>query len=356
MVDSDERRRRFLKLSGALGVAGLTGLAGCSSGGGSGDDAAANIGMVYATGGLGDGSFNDQAQAGIQQAAEDFDIAYEESQPETNSEFQPTQRQYAQSGNYDLVSCIGYAQADALSTNAAAFPDQDWVIVDSVVDEPNVASYGFREHEGSFLVGYMAGMLTTRDFSAGAGSTSADTKTVGFVGGTETPLIQKFQAGFEAGVNHHDDSIEVVTSYVGSFNDPAAGQEQARSMYDSGADIVYHASGATGVGVFRAAQDMGKFAIGVDKDQSITQASFADVILASMVKRVDTAVYTAVESVVNDNFAGGEQTTFGLSDDGVEAVYGDQLGSQIPEDVKSTVADAREQIIAGDITVPSKPQ
>ncbi|MGB9988073.1 BMP family lipoprotein [Salarchaeum japonicum] len=355
MVDTDDRRRQFLKLSGALGAAGLTGLAGCSSGGG-GDSAAANIGMVYATGGIGDGSFNDQAQTGIQRAADELDITYEESQTETNSDFQPTQRQYAQSGDFDLVSCIGYAQSDALSTNAVDFPDQKWAIVDSVVDEPNVASYGFREHEGSFLVGYMAGMLTTQDFSAGAGSTTSDTNTVGFVGGTETPLIQKFEAGFEAGVGHHDDSIEVITSYVGSFNDPAAGQEQARSMYNGGADIVYHASGATGVGVFRAAQDMGKFAIGVDKDQSITQESFANVILASMVKRVDTAVYTAVESVVNDNFAGGEQTTFGLSDNGVEAVYGDQIGDQIPEDVKSSVADAREQIIAGDITVPSTPQ
>ncbi|WP_227259556.1 BMP family lipoprotein [Salarchaeum japonicum] len=355
MVDTDERRRQFLKLSGALGAAGLTGLAGCSSGGG-GDEAAANIGIVYATGGIGDGSFNDQAQTGIQRAADELDITYEESQTETNSDFQPTQRQYAQSGDFDLVACIGYAQADALSTNATEFPDQNWAIVDSVVDESNVASYGFREHEGSFLVGYMAGMLTTRDFSAGAGNTTADTNTVGFVGGTETPLIQKFQAGFEAGVHHHDDSIEVITSYVGSFNDPAAGQEQARSMYNNGADIVYHASGATGVGVFRAAQDMGKFAIGVDKDQSVTQESFANVILASMVKRVDTAVYTAVESVVNDNFQGGEQATFGLSDNGVEAVYGDQIGGQIPEDVKSSVADARDQIIAGDITVPSEPQ
>jgi len=352
---SDGQRREFLKLSGTVGAAGLVGLAGCSGGGG-GDSAEAKIGVVYATGGLGDGSFNDQAQTGIQQAKEDFDISYEESQPETNSDFKPTQRQYAQNGDYDLVSCIGYAQADALSTNAKDFPDQDWLIVDSAVDEPNVASYGFREHEGSFLVGYMAGMLTEQNFSAGAGETSKSTTKVGFVGGVESPLIQKFEAGYTAGVHHFDDSIEVITSYVGGFNKPAAGQEQARSMYNDGADIVYHASGATGVGVFRAAQDMGKFAIGVDRDQSVTQESFKDVILASMVKRVDTAVYNGVESVVNDNFQGGEETTFGLSDNGVEAVYGQQLGSEIPEDVKSKVSDARQKIIDGDITVPTKPQ
>lgn len=344
-------RRAFLKLTG--GTVGASLLAGCS---GSGDGDSTKVGMVYATGGLGDGSFNDQAQQGLEQAKEELDITYEESQPENNADFASAQQQYAQDGSFDLVNCIGFAQKDALTTNAEEFPDQQWTIIDESVDSDNVASYRFREETGSFLVGEMAGMLTQRDFSAGAGTTGKDTNTVGFVGGVESPLIKKFEAGFQAGAKSVDENIDVLSSYVGSFNDPSTGQSQARSMYDSGADIVYHASGATGVGVFRAAQDMGKFAIGVDRDQSITQSDFADVILASMVKRVDTAIFNAVKAVDEDNFKGGETTRLGLDDDGVAAIYGDQIGSEIPQDVKDTISETREALIAGDIDVPTEPQ
>jgi len=349
MVEFD--RRDFLKATG--GTVGASLLAGCTGGGGG---SATKVGMVYATGGLGDGSFNDQAQQGLQRAEEELGIEYEESQPEDNSDFAPMQEQFAQDGSYDLVNCIGFAQKDALTTNAEDFPDQQWTIIDDQVDADNVASYGFNEETGSFLVGEMAAMLTQREFSAGAGETAPDSATVGFVGGIESPLIKKFEAGFQAGIEATDDSIEMLSSYVGSFNDPSAGQSQARSMYNSGADIIFHASGATGVGVFRAAQDQGRFAVGVDRDQSITQSDFADVILSSMVKRVDTAIYDAIESVDQGEFNGGEVTRLGLEDNGVELVYGDELGSEIPQDVKDAVAESRESIVAGDIDVPTEPQ
>jgi len=137
-------------------------------------------------------------------------------------------------------------------------------------------------------MGVLAGRLTETEFSAGAGSTDPDSTTVGFVGGVDSPVIRRFQAGFEAGVDYASDNVDVTTSYVGSYADPSGGQEAALSMYQNGVDIVYHASGATGVGVFQAAQAEGRFAFGVDQDQSISNESFADVILASMVKRVDT--------------------------------------------------------------------
>jgi basic membrane protein A len=383
MSNIDTRRRRLLKIS-ATGAVGLTGLAGClgsddGSGGQddtetteSGDDSEdtttessddsqnqdVNVGMVYATGGLGDKSFNDMAQRGAQQAEDEYGISFDEAEPETNSDFSRAQRDYAESGDYDLISCIGFAQADALSENAPAYGDQNWMLVDAVVEEPNVANYLFREQDGSFQVGHLAGLLTTTDFEAGAGSTKPDETTVGFVGGVEAPLIKKFEAGFKAGVEHADDSIEVVTSYVGDFNDTSGGKEAALTMYqDSGADIVYHAAGATGVGVFQAAQQTGRFAIGVDADQSRSEPDFADVILASMVKRVDTAVYTAIENVVNDDFqGGGAPQVLGLEDDGVEAVYGDELGSAIPDDVKSALEESRQAIIDGDIQVPDSPE
>ncbi|MFD1599903.1 BMP family lipoprotein [Halobellus rarus] len=377
-------RRTFVK---ATGVAGIAGLAGCSGGptGGSDDDTeteasggdgsgdsggeetttepsddgpAANIGMVYATGGLGDGSFNDQAQQGAFEAEEELGISFNEAQPDEVSQFSTFQQQFAGSSdpNYDLVCCIGFLQADALSETAADYPEQNFMLVDAAVDAANVDNYVFAEHEGSYLAGLMASLLTTRDFSAGAGSTAGDSTNVGFVGGVESDLIRKFEAGFVAGVNAGSDDVDVSTNYTGSFNDPAAGKEAATAMYNSGADIVYHAAGNTGTGVFQAAQEQERFAIGVDRDQSITKPSYADVILGSMVKRVDTAVYTSIESVVEGNFEGGDTIELGLDQEGVALVYGDQLGSEIPDEVADEVATAREDIIAGDIDVPSTPQ
>jgi basic membrane protein A len=316
-----------------------------------------NVGMVYATGGLGDGSFNDQAQQGIQQAETDFGISYGEAQPSAVSEFSNFQQQFARSTDptYELICCIGFLQASALSENAPDYPDQNFMIVDSTVDADNVASYVFAEHEGSFLVGQLAGLLTTREFSAGAGSTAGDSTTVGFVGGRESPLIRKFQAGYEAGVAAADGDVEVQTSYVGDFNDPSGGREAALAMYNSGADVVYHAAGNTGTGVFQAAQEQGRFAIGVDRDQSVTKESYANVILASMVKRVDTAVYSSVEAVVNDAFEGGTTTALGLEQEGVDIVYGQRLGSEVPSGVRDAIAQSRQSIIDGDISVPTDP-
>jgi basic membrane protein A len=392
----DPQRRRLLKV---LGAAGLGGLAGCTGGpsestpteeptdtptatpsggdggsdGGDGGDGGmedtptatatatpmdpAHIGMVYATGGLGDGSFNDQAQQGLFQAEEDFGVQYQQSQPETTSEFSTFQRQFAESSDpdYDLVCCIGFLQTDALSTTSENYPDQHFMLVDSVVQADNVANYTFKEHEGSYLVGEMAGLLTTQEFSAGAGSTSGDSTNVGFVGGVESDLIRKFEAGYTAGVKAGSEDVDVITNYVGGFSDPAGGKEAALAMYNSGADIVYHAAGNTGTGVFQAAQEQGKFAIGVDRDQSVTKESFQDVILASMVKRVDTAVYNAIEAEVSGNFPGGSITSLGLSEEGVGIVYGQQLGSEIPEEVRTQVSESRQGIIDGDISVPTDP-
>ncbi|UWG48206.1 putative ABC-type transport system, periplasmic component/surface lipoprotein [Halanaeroarchaeum sp. HSR-CO] len=371
-------RRQFLKLTGGSSVVALSGLAGCSGGpsggaettdnsdGGSGDDETttqstdevdANIGMVYATGGLGDGSFNDQAQSGLKDANEEWDLAYEEAQPENVSDFANYQEQFAQSTDpeYDLISTIGFLQADALSETAADYPDQKFMIVDSVVEEPNVNSYVFAEHEGSYLAGQLVAMLTSTEFSAGAAETVSDEKTVGFVGGVQSDLIEKFEAGFRAGVADIDDEISIQSSYVGDFNDPSGGKEAALTMYGDGADFVYHAAGNTGTGVFQAAQEEGRFAIGVDRDQSLTKDSYADVILASMVKRVDTAVYNAIDGVVEGTFEGGNVTPLGLQDEGVALVYGDEIGSDVPSDVVDTVDSARQAIIDGDISVPTSP-
>ncbi len=395
----DPNRRRVLRLVGTASVAGLAGCTGGPDGdgddgddgdggdgsdgsdggdttteddggdgsdggdtttegdGGDGGDDPTQVGMVYATGGLGDGSFNDQAQQGLFQAEEELGVEYQQTQPEEVPEFETFQRQLAQSTDpdYDLVCCIGFLQTNALGTTAPEFPDQQFMLVDSVVEEPNVASYTFKEHEGSFLVGQLAGALTTRDFSAGGGSTASGESTVGFVGGVQSDLIRRFQAGFEAGVAATADGGEVLTNYVGDFNDPTGGREAALAMYNDGADVVYHAAGNTGTGVFQAAQQRERFAIGVDRDQSLTKSSFADVILASMVKRVDTAVFDAIQAVDEGSFEGGSIVSLGLAEEGVGITYGDQLGSSVPSDVQDAIAQSRQQIVDGDLSVPTDP-
>jgi len=377
-------RRRFITGAGAAGIAGFAGCSGgpsgedtsdggdtetSSSGGGAEASASAHVGVVYATGGLGDGSFNDQAQQGVQQAAEDFDVESRKVQPQQPSDFENLQRQFAQETdpNYDLVTCIGFLQGDALSKVAPEYPEQSFQIVDAVPmrdtdgddegDEQfdNVGSYVFAEEEGSFLVGRLAGLLSTRSFSAGSGSTASDSTNLGFVGGVESDLIATFEAGFVSGVKSASDDLDVQTAYTGSFNDPTAGKEAALQMYNSGADIVYHASGNTGTGVFQAAQEEGRFAIGVDRDQSVTKSSYADVILASMVKRVDTAVYSAIEATVNGSFEGGATTSLGLADDGVGITYGQELGAEISAEVKSEIDAAAQSIIDGGVDVPTDP-
>ena len=365
-------RRRFLARVGAAGVVGVVGCTGgpSSTGGdltptdgtdtrtGADDTTAATrVGMVYATGGLGDGSFNDQAQQGLLEAESAFEIDYQEAQPEAVGEFGSFQQQFAESSDpdYSLVCCIGFLQTDALTSTSSNYPDQQFMLVDGVVDAPNVSSYVFSEEEGSFLVGQLAGSLTTGEFSAGAGETDPESTTVGFVGGVESDLIRRFEAGFTAGVGHADEDVGVLTNYVGDFNEPSGGKEAALSMFDSGADVVYHAAGNTGTGVFQAAQERGRFAIGVDRDQSVTKDSYADVIVASMVKRVDTAVYDAIEAVVEGAFEGGGVVSLGLEQDGVDIIYGQQLGGEVGADVKDAIAASRRAIVDGDISVPTDP-
>lgn len=370
------RRRAALGLGGAVAGAlagclgdGSTGTASIDSGGDgpatdgadagqSATDAAATVGMIYALGGLDDRSFNDAANRGIQRARLDRDVAFTNREPSSVPGFETAQAELAASTEpaYDLLCCIGFLQGDALSSVAPEHPDQRFAIVDSAVDADNVASYVFREHEGSFQAGHLAGLVTDRDIAVGAGGTVGDERTVGFVGGVESPLIAKFEAGYLAGVAHAGADASVLRTYVGSFDDPEAGYDAAAEMYEQGADVVYHAAGGSGLGVFQAAQEHGRYAIGVDSDQSRSNPRYADVILGSMVKRVGTAVYDAVERTIEDDLDTGSTTALGLAEDGVALVYGTSLGPVIPDDVRDAIAESGERIVAGDLSVPTDPE
>ncbi|PSP55174.1 BMP family ABC transporter substrate-binding protein [Halobacteriales archaeon QS_1_67_19] len=339
-------RRQLLRAAGGLSLTGLGGYL---------QDDEINVGMVYALGGLGDNSFNDMALGGIQQASEEFGVEFQNAEPGSASDIPSLQRRFARSQNpdYELICTIGFIQKEGLQRNAEQFPDQDFVIVDEVVEQDNVASFVFKEEQGSFQVGHLAGVMTSRDFDVGDGETN-DELTVGFVGGREVPLIEKFEAGYRAGVAYADADVEVLSAYAQSFSDPARGREIASSMYEDGADVIYHAAGGTGNGVFRAAEEQGRYAIGVDADQSESISEFSGVIIASMVKRVDQAVFTAVESVVEDSFEGAVNE-LGLENDGIEAVIGQDFTDEVPEDVTEALAASREAIIDGDIEVPTDP-
>ncbi len=294
---------------------------------------AAKIGLIFAEGGLGDQSFNDAAYRGLKQAEKELgvDVIYVE--PADIAEMEEHQRAYAELG-LDLVIVIGFIHQSALTEVSADYPDVKFAIVDDVVDNPNVTSLLFEEHEGSFLVGIVAGMMT-------------ETNTVGFVGGMEVPQIRKFQVGFEEGVKWANPDAQVLVNYAGAFDDPGRGRELAISQYERGADIIYHAAGGTGSGVIDAAASNDFYAIGVDSDQDYMVPGK---VLTSMIKRVDLAVYEVIKAAVEGTLEGGTWV-FGVADGGVgtsEFLYTKDI---IPQEVFDAIEEAKQKIISGEIVV-----
>jgi len=291
------------------------------------------IALILSFGGLGDEAFNDAAYKGYQMAEEDFDIDLTYVEPADIAEFEDHQRAYAELG-YDLIIAIGFYQEDALEQVAQEYPDVDFAIVDTVVDLPNVASITFKEHEGSFLVGVLAGKMT-------------ETDRVGFVGGLEIPLIRKFQVGFEEGVQYANPNAEVLVNYAGDFLDPGTGKELALSQFERDADIIFHAAGGTGMGVIEAAEEMERYAIGVDSDQDHLAPG---TVLTSMVKRVDVAVYEIIAEKVEGRFTPGV-ISLGVEDDGVGTTDFEYTRDIIPQEVISLIDEVKEKIKTGEIEV-----
>jgi basic membrane protein A len=251
----------------------------------------------------------------------------------------------------DLVVGVGFIFTDDLTQLAKEYPNVRFAGVDYAVatdpagnpiqPPPNLAALKFREEQGSYLVGALAALV-------------GNSKKVGFVGGMDIPLIHKFEAGYKAGVLHVCPTCQVVAQYAGvtpeAFRNPGRGKELALSQYQSGANVIFHASGSTGLGVFEAARATGKLAIGVDADQYAEAPGF---ILTSMVKGVDAAVFDAIASVKNGTFRGGIRQ-FGLKEQGVGYVYDANNQKLIPPNVRARLETLRDSIVAGAITVPSE--
>jgi basic membrane protein A len=308
-----------------------------------------DVGVVFDVGGRGDKSFNDGAYVGAERAMNELGARVRYIEPGEGTDREAGLRLLAAEG-LDLVIGVGFIFSDDLSQLAKEYPNVLFAGIDyappvdangAVIPPPaNLAGLRFREEEGSFLVGALAALV-------------GNSKRLGFIGGMDFPLIHKFEAGFKAGVNAVCGDCTVVAQYAGvtpeAFRNPGRGQELALSQYQSGVNVIFHASGSTGLGVFEAARRRGKLAIGVDSDQHAEAPGF---ILTSMVKRVDEAVFGAVQSVKEGTFKGGIYQ-LGLAESGVDYVYDEHNRALIPDSVRARVEALRADIVAKRISVPS---
>ena len=302
------------------------------------------VGIVFDVGGIDDKSFNEAAYRGLMKAKQELGVETSYYQPSQPADRKTGLRQLC-AKNYDLVIGVGFIFSDEIIAAAKDFPDIKFGCID-MVDKPagelppNVVGLKFREEQGAFLAGALAGLVTK-------------TKKVGFVGGMNVPLIQKFEAGYKAGVKHVTPDVEVSVNYAGetpkAFEDPETGKNRAFEQYKSGADIIFHASGKTGLGVFQAAKELDKLAIGVDSDQYHEAPGH---VLTSMVKGVDTVVFDTIRATRDGKFQPGLRV-FGLAEGGVGLVDDEHNRALIPEDVRQKLNQLRAEIIAGKIAVPS---
>jgi basic membrane protein A len=321
--------------------------ASASSGGGGSNIKA---GMAYDVGGRGDQSFNDAAARGLDKAKKDYGIQAKEleaTQGETDAQKEDRLRQLAEA-DYNPIIAVGFAYAGPLGKVAKDYPDIKFAIIDDYTPGTdtgaNISNLTFAENEGSFLVGVAAALKTK-------------SKNVGYIGGVNTPLLQKFEAGYIAGVHAVDPSIKVQSKYLtqppdfGGFNDPQKGQTTSQGMYDAGADVVFAAAGGSGGGVFKAAAADKKFAIGVDSDQYLTApADQKPYVISSMIKKVDVAVYDFITAFKNNSVQSG-QKVYDLKAGGVD--YSTSGGKV--DDIKSKIDEYKQKIISGEIKVPTKP-
>lgn len=352
--------RHATKIAAVVAAAAL-GLAACGSDtpeetpgpGGTGTSAAGGekimVGLAYDVGGRGDQSFNDAAAAGLDKAKAELNADGQEATATSGEPESAREERLEQliDAGYDNIVAVGFAYAQAVGKVAKNNPDVNFAIIDDASADsagPNVQQLTFAEHEGSFLVGVAAALKSTSN-------------TIGFVGGVETDLIKKFEAGYVAGAQAVKPDIDIKVQYLtqvpdfSGFNSVDKGKAAADGMYQAGADVVYHAAGGSGGGVFQSAKAANKMAIGVDSDQALTaDAAVRDVIITSMLKKVDVAVFDFIKSVSDDTFQGGNKV-FDLKAGGVDY---STTGGKI-DDIKDQIDEYKEKIISGEITVPTAP-
>lgn len=329
----------------------------CNRSYGADDKSKIRVGIVFDIGGKDDRSFNAAAWAGAKCAESGkwpdgtscgksaLPIVLRDIEPGNPTSIEPAMRAFAER-NYDLIIGIGFAQTPIIELVAKDYPNIRFAIVDGVSDLPNVASLVFKEHEGSYLVGMLA-------------AKTSKTGTIGFLGGMDIGLIHRFKGGYEEGARAVNPNIRVIPNYVGvtdaAWNNPGKGKEIALAQISKGADVIFTAAGNSGLGAFDAVEQAGKqdgrathFVIGVDANQNMVKPGF---VLTSMVKRVDNAVYSIVQDVVNGQFKAGFHV-YGLQEDGVGYAMDDNNKPLITPEMIQQVEEAKKKIVSGEIKVP----
>ncbi len=296
------------------------------------------IGLVLDKGGKDDRSFNEAAAKGLEKAIKELHVIGKVVEASDDHSFEMMIRAFAHK-NFDLIILVGVSQVDPLKKVAKKLEKQSFALVDGVVEEKNVKALVFDEHEGSFLVGALAAL-------------TSKTGKLGFIGGMDIPLIRRFEMGFVSGAKQAKSGIKVITNYVGvtpeAWNNPAKAKEIALSQYNLGADIIYGAAGGSGLGLFDAAEEKGKFAIGVDLNQNGVRPGH---ILTSMVKRIDEAVFQAIKETIDGNFKPGV-FHYGLANGGVEYSLDEYNKGLISSETIKKIEVLKSKIIAGTIKVP----
>jgi basic membrane protein A len=296
------------------------------------------IGLVLDKGGKDDKSFNSAAYKGAMKAKDDLHVFVKYVEATDDNAFETLIRSFAQK-DFDLIIAVGVSQRDAMKKISAQFPQKHFAIVDAEVDNPNVRSLLFQEHEGSYVVGAIAAM-------------ASKTGTIGFVGGMDIPLIRRFEKGYEAGARKVNPKIKIKSNFVGitseAWNNPAKGKELAVAQYGDGADVIFAPAGASNSGVFDAAEEKGRFAIGVDSNQDWIKPGR---ILTSMLKRVDIAVFTTIQDLQGGSFKGGVKR-YGLESSGVDYSVDQYNEKLLSPEMRAKADKLKADIIAGKIKVP----
>lgn len=308
------------------------------------EKSAGKVAIVYTVTGKGDLSFNDGCYKGAVRAEEDFGIELVEVEPTSLSDTEQAFEELSAEEDYDLIIGITYEALDPIVKVAPNYPDQKYAIIDTDAGQSNCVSYIAKENESAFLAGCLAALMQKED-----NALINDANVVGIVGAMDSDVINRHITGYTCGAKYIDPEIEVLSDYVGSFDDTAAAQAIAQSMNTNGADVIYQVAAGAGLGVFKAADDKGFMAIGLDDNQNYIDP---DTIVASTLKRVDEYVYQAIDSAVNGGFEGGAVLSLGLSESGVDFTFEDSE-VVVSQEVKDTIESIKQKIIDGELVIPN---
>ena len=295
-------------------------------------DERVKIGVMLSDAGLGDQSFSDLGLIGLEQARDELNISFDYREIKDTGTYEQGVEELIAQGN-DLIIGLGFSLQEALETIAPKYPDTSFVLIDSVSDVPNIHNVTFREDQGSYLLGALAAMRTKSNV-------------VGFIGGMDTPLIQKFEKGFTEGVKSQNPEVQVLSSYANSFGDDKLGANIAKDMIAAGADFIYPAAGFTGVGAILEAQNAGIYSFGVDSDQYYLAENS---IVTSMLKQIDIAIFNTIKEFVDTGKLSEKNTVLGIKENGVKLAPIRVIS--LSSDEQSKLEKIQEDISNGSITI-----